>query len=398
MYQQYFVELLDRVKRSGEYRKFRKIDRTVGNGAQVFCHELERNITLWCSNDYLGMGHHPKVVEAMMNVTEQRGCGSGGTRNISGTSADIVNLERTIAKWHEKEQGLVFTSGYIANEATLSTLYKVMPELVVFSDQHNHASMIKGMKGGRKLIFKHNDTDHLESLLQQVDYNTPKLIAFESVYSMNGAISPIVKICELAKKYNAMTFLDEVHGVGMYGSTGAGVAEQMGVQDQITIIQGTLGKAVGAMGGYISASEPIIDVIRSFAGGFIFTTSIPPSIAGAANASINHLMHSSHERDLHDRNVILTKQALDRSHINYLPNDSHIIPVVIGDPFLCKQVSDILLNDYSIFVQYINYPTVQRGTERLRITPSAVHTEQMIIELSQALSAVFEKLNINIAA
>ena len=398
IYEQHFANLLNKVKASGEYRDFKKIGRLVGQGPVVFHHGLNKKITLWCSNDYLGMGHHPKVIQAMIDTATQRGCGSGGTRNISGTSDSIVDLEKTIAQWHDKEASLVFTSGYIANETTLSTLSKLIPGLVFLSDQHNHASMIKGMKGSKKLIFQHNDVEHLESLLQQLDYNAPKIIVFESVYSMNGAIAPIAHICALAKKYNAMTFLDEVHGVGMYGKKGAGIAEQEHTQHDVTIIQGTLGKAVGAMGGYISSTNDIIDVVRSFASGFIFTTSLPPAIASAAMASIQHLMHSDQERTKQARNVALAKSLFKKHGIGFLDNDSHIIPVLIGDPFLCKQASDTLLYDFDIFAQYINYPTVQRGTERLRITPSTLHTEEMVHQLTAALVRVFEKLNIKRAA
>ena len=401
-YNQFFKEELNKLKDEGNYRVFADLEKIAGNFPQALNYKEDNvsEVTVWCSNDYLGMSQKNIVIESMINAIQKVGAGSGGTRNISGTNHYHVLLERELCYLHQKEAALLFNSGYLANQATLSTLGKKLPDCVFISDEKNHASMIQGIKnsGAKKLIFKHNDLIDLEKKLQAAEKNQTKVILFESVYSMDGDFSPIREICKLAKKYNALTFLDEVHAVGIYGNRGAGVAEKLGVMDQIDIIQGTLAKSFGVIGGYITGRRELVDFIRSFASGFIFTTSLPPCIAAGAYASIRHLKFSDEERKLMLDNVKKLKYQLKKNNIPFLDNNSHIIPVLIGDPKLCKKASQILLDDFRIYVQPINHPTVPRGTERLRITCSPNHSQKMIKELVKAFRLVFENLSIKYAA
>ncbi len=401
-YNQFFKEELNKLKAEGNYRVFADLEKIAGNFPQALNYKEDNvsEVTVWCSNDYLGMSQKKIVIESMITAIQKVGAGSGGTRNISGTNHYHVLLERELCYLHQKEAALLFNSGYLANQATLSTLGKKLPDCVFISDEKNHASMIQGIKnsGAKKLIFKHNDLIDLEKKLQAAEKNQTKVILFESVYSMDGDFSPIREICNLAKKYNALTFLDEVHAVGIYGNRGAGVAEKLGVMDQIDIIQGTLAKSFGVIGGYITGRRELVDFIRSFASGFIFTTSLPPCIAAGAYASIRHLKFSDEERKLMMDNVKKLKYQLKRNNIPFLDNNSHIIPVLIGDPKLCKKASQILLDDFRIYVQPINHPTVPRGTERLRLTCSPNHSQKMIKELVKAFKLVFENLSIKYAA
>ena len=395
-YQHYFQQALDSLKIEGRYREFSDISRIAGQFPQAHHHQKDKDILLWCSNDYLGMGQHPSVIEALTTTAKDLGTGAGGTRNISGTNHPIVALEHELADLHQKESALLFTSGYISNETTLSTLAKILPNMLFFSDELNHASMIEGIRHSKaeKHIFRHNDVEHLESLLKTVAPERPKVIAFESLYSMDGDISPIHAICDIAEKYNAMTYIDEVHAVGMYGERGAGIAEKVGATDRLDIIQGTLGKAYGVLGGYIASTAAITDTIRSYGPGFIFTTALPPSLAAACCASVRHLKNSQYERTEHQQRVTQVKQALTAASIPFMDAPSHIIPIIIGDPTLCKQASDLLLEKHHIFVQHINYPTVPKGTERLRITPTPLHTPEMIEKLVTALTQTFSELSI----
>ena len=401
-YNQFFKEELNKLKDEGNYRVFADLEKIAGNFPQALNYKEDNvsEVTVWCSNDYLGMSQKNIVIESMINAIKKVGAGSGGTRNISGTNHYHVLLERELCYLHQKESALLFNSGYLANQATLSTLGKKLPDCVFISDEKNHASMIQGIKnsGAKKLIFKHNDLFDLEKKLQAAERNQTKVIIFESVYSMDGDFSPMKEICKLAKKYNALTFVDEVHAVGIYGNRGAGVAEKLGVMDQIDIIQGTLAKSFGVIGGYITGRKELVDFIRSFASGFIFTTSLPPCIAAGAYASIRHLKFSDEERKLMFDVVKKLKNQLTKNHIPFLDNNSHIIPVLIGDPKLCKKASQILLDDFRIYVQPINHPTVPRGKERLRITCSPNHSQKMIKDLVKALKIVFENLRIKYAA
>ncbi len=401
-YSDIFKSSLNKLKIEGRYRHFNEIERKVGIHPNAFwiSDSKKNDIIVWCSNDYLGMSQNKLVINSMINSVKRMGTGSGGTRNISGNSNAIVELENELADFHLKEKALVFSSGYVANESTISTLLDLLGDVVVFSDEKNHASMIQGIKnsGAKKLIFKHNDLFDLEKKLQVANKNQTKVIIFESVYSMDGDFSPIREICKLAKKYNALTFLDEVHAVGIYGNRGAGVADKLGVMDQIDIIQGTLAKSFGVIGGYITGRKELVDFIRSFASGFIFTTSLPPCIAAGAYASIRHLKFSEEERKLMFDVVKKLKNQLKKNNIPFLDNNSHIIPVLIGDPKLCKKASQMLLDDFRIYVQPINHPTVPRGTERLRITCSPNHSQSMIKDLVKALKIVFENLRIKYAA
>ena len=395
-YNAFFTQSIDALKAEGKYRVFHDVARVAGNFPMAYSHTTGKHVTIWCSNDYLGMGQHPEVLAAMHNAINQYGAGAGGTRNISGNHHLVVELEHLLADLHQKEAALTFTSGYVANETALSTLAGKLPDCVLFSDECNHASMISGIRMGRseKHIFRHNDMVQLEALLKSVDYTRPKIIAFESVYSMEGDISPIKEICDLAQKYNALTYLDEVHAVGLYGQHGGGISEREGLAHRIDIIQGTLAKGFGLVGGYIAAAAPVIDMVRSFASGFIFTTTLPPVVAGGAIASISYLMHSSAERESHQKKAASVKARLQQYGLPVLDTTTHIVPLMVGDAVKCKQASDMLLKQYNIYVQPINYPTVPRGTERLRLTPSPLHTDKMIEELSLALVAVFEELGI----
>ena len=398
-YLEHFKSSLDKLKSEGNYRVFADLEKLAGNFPQALNYKDNSvsEVTVWCSNDYLGMSQNKDVLESMTNALKKVGAGSGGTRNISGTNHYHVLLERELCYLHQKEAALLFNSGYLANQATLSTLGKKIPDCVFFSDEKNHASMIQGIKnsGAKKVIFKHNNLDDLEKNLKRFPKQQPKIIAFESVYSMDGDFSPIRSICSLAQKYNALTFLDEVHAVGIYGERGAGVAERDKVMDQVDIIQGTLAKAFGVIGGYITAKKETIDFVRSFSSGFIFTTSLPPCIAAGAYASIRHLKFSSSEREKLFKVVSDLKNALKKNNIPFIDNKSHIIPVIIGDPMLCKKASQMLLDDFQVYVQPINYPTVPKGEERLRITASPQHTSKMIKKLVTALCSVYKNLEIN---
>jgi 5-aminolevulinate synthase len=389
-YEALFRQHLDNIRHEGRYRVFADIKRR--RGSYPLADELThtgapREVTVWCSNDYLGMSQNPKVIAAMHEALDTVGAGSGGTRNISGTTHYHVELEHEIADLHGKDAALLFTSAYVANDATLSTLVKLMPGTVIFSDEKNHASMIQGIRhgGGTKKIFKHNDIADLERLLQQVPLSTPKIIAFESVYSMDGMIAPIGAICDLAKQYNALTYLDEVHAVGMYGPRGGGVAERDGVMHRVDIINGTLAKGFGVMGGYIAATRDICDAIRSYAPGFIFTTSVAPAVAAGALASIRHLKVSQLERARHQERARALKARLKAAKLPMMDNPSHIVPVLVGDPVHCKSVTDTLMARFGIYVQPINYPTVPRGTERIRLTPTPLHTNAHMDALVLAL-------------
>ncbi len=391
-----FEKQVEQIKAEGRYRNFVGLQREAGNFPMAFWGTLKKQVVMWCINDYLGMSQHPKVIESAAQAILNNGVGSGGTRNIGGNNRAIVELEQEIADLHHKEEALVFTSGYVSNDASLTTLSKIMPDLIYFSDESNHASMIAGVRNSRaeKHIYRHLDVVHLEQLLKSVDINKPKMIVFESAYSMDGLISPIGEICELAKKYNAMTYIDEVHSVGLYGNRGAGIANMLGFEDKIDIIQGTLAKAYGVIGGYIASKSSLIDAIRLTASGFIFTTSLPPAITDAARVSIRYLKDSSTERERHQSVISKVKKSLKMAGIQVLENQSHIIPIIIGDPELARKASQLLIEKHNIFVQHINFPTVPRGTERLRITPTPGHTQEMIVNLTNALVSVFEELGI----
>jgi 5-aminolevulinate synthase len=399
-YDHLFEKALGELHSERRYRVFTPIERDAARFPRATWHSPEgaREIVVWCSNDYLGMGRHPKVIEAMTKTAEECGTGAGGTRNIAGNSKHLVELESELADLHQKESALVFTSGYISNETGISTLAKLLPNCLILSDALNHNSMIEGVRqsGCQKMIFRHNDLAHLEELLKSAG-DRPKLIVFESIYSMDGDVSPIGAICDLAEKNGAMTYLDEVHAVGMYGARGAGVAERDGVMARVDVIEGTLGKAFGVVGGYIAGKAAICDAVRSFAPGFIFTTALPPAIAAAASASIRHLKTSQLERIGHRAQVARAKSEMFKAGLPVMPGNTHIIPLMVGDAAACKAASDMLLSEYGIYIQPINYPTVPRGAERLRVTPSPLHDDKLIAELVDALVEVWNKLGLTFA-
>jgi 5-aminolevulinate synthase len=402
-YDRIFKSAIERLHDEGRYRVFIDILRTKGNYPNARCfagHNGPKPITVWCSNDYLGMGQHPMVVQAMEDALHSVGAGSGGTRNIGGNTHFHIELEAELADLHGKEAALLFTSGYVSNEAALSTLGKLLPGCVIFSDELNHASMIAGIKnsGCEKRVFRHNDLDHLEQLLGEEERETPKLIAFESVYSMDGDIAPIAAICDLADQYNALTYLDEVHAVGMYGARGGGISDRDQVAHRLTIIEGTLGKAFGVMGGYVAAERNIIDCIRSYAPGFIFTTSLSPVLVAGALASVRHLKASSAERDAQQQSAAMLKAKFTAAGLPLMPSVTHIVPLLVGCPVKAKRISDILLAEYGLYVQPINFPTVPRGTERLRFTPGPQHSTAMMDELTGALVEIWGRDEIRLAA
>ena len=401
-YDDFFARKVDALKQEGRYRIFAELARHAGQfpHAVSFDAKAKSEVVIWCSNDYLCMGQHPAVLAAMQNAITDYGAGAGGTRNISGTSHPLVMLERELADLHHKPAALVFTSGYVANMASISTLAAMLPDCVILSDSMNHASMIEGVRHSRveKRIFRHNDPEHLEECLAELGPDRAKIVLFESVYSMDGDIAPIAEFCDLADKYGAMTYLDEVHAVGLYGPRGGGIAEARGLMDRITVINGTLAKAFGVLGGYIASTPAIIDAVRSFASSFIFTTALPPALLAGALASVRHLKTSTVERERHQERAATLKRLLHEAGLPVMPSEAHIVPVLIGDPVKCKRVTDSLLADHGIYIQPINYPTVPRGSERLRITPSPAHTDAMMADLIAALTMIWNALEIKRAA
>jgi 5-aminolevulinate synthase len=397
-YSAFFSKALDRLKDERRYRVFADLERIAGRfpHAVWHCPHGAREVVVWCSNDYLGMGQHPKVIGAMVETATRMGTGAGGTRNIAGNNHPLVELEHELADLHRKQAALVFTSGYVSNETGISTIAKLMPNCVILSDAFNHNSMIEGVRQStcQKLIFRHNDLAHLEELLKSIGKDCPKLIVFESLYSMDGDVAPINAICDLAERYGAMTYLDEVHAVGMYGPRGGGMAEQQGAMARVDVIEGTLAKAFGCLGGYIAGTTAIIDAVRSYAPGFIFTTALPPAVCTAATAAIRHLKVSSWERERHQDRAARVKAVLTAAGLPVMPNETHIVPVFVGNPEMCKTASDLLLEEHAVYIQPINYPTVPRGTERLRITPSPYHDDALIDALAHALVDVWEQLKL----
>jgi len=399
-YEHFFADALARLHEERRYRVFADLERIAGRFPHATWHSPDgpRPVVIWCSNDYLGMGQHPKVIGAMIETATRLGAGAGGTRNISGTNHPLVELERELADLHGKEAALVFTSGYISNETGIATIAKLMPNCLILSDAWNHNSMIEGVRraGTERKIWRHNDVGHLEELLAAQPKERPKLIVFEGLYSMDGDTSPVGCICDLAERYGAMTYIDEVHSAGMYGPAGAGIAAREGVMERVDVVEGTLAKAFGCLGGYIAASANIIDAVRSYAPGFIFTTALPPAVCAAASAAIRHLKTSQWERDRHQDRAARVKAVLGVSGLPVMPNDTHIVPVMVGDPEKCKDASDLLLAEHAIYIQPINYPTVPRGTERLRITPTPYHEDALIDALAEALVDVWGRLGLRL--
>ena len=397
-YQRYFTDALGRLRAERRYRVFADLERIAGRFPHAIWHSPQgaKEVVIWCSNDYLGMGQHPKVIGAMVEAAARMGTGAGGTRNIAGTTHPIVALEHELADLHGKEAALVFSSGYVSNQTGISTIAKLMPNCLILSDALNHNSMIEGVRqaGGEKIIFRHNDMAHLEALLAAADANRPKLVVFESLYSMDGDIAPLQRICDLAERYGAMTYVDEVHAVGMYGRRGGGISERDGVASRIDVIEGTLAKAYGCLGGYITGSRALIDSVRSYAPGFIFTTALPPAICAAAAAAIRHLKTSQWERDRHQDRAARTKAVLAAAALPVMSSPTHIVPLFVGDPERCKAASDLLLSEHGIYIQPINYPTVPKGLERLRLTPSPYHDDGLIDDLAEALVDVWQKLGL----
>jgi 5-aminolevulinate synthase len=398
IYDRFFADAIAQLRAERRYRVFADLERVVGKFPRATWHSPEgrRDVVIWCSNDYMGMGHHPKVIGAMVETATRMGAGAGGTRNISGTNHPLIELERELADLHGKEAGLVFTSGYVSNQTGISTIAKLIPGCLILSDEMNHNSMIEGVRqsGAKKEIWRHNDVGHLEELLAAAGPDQPKLIVFESLYSMGGDVAPVGRICDLAEQYGAMTYCDEVHAVGMYGPRGAGVAARDGAMHRIDVIEGTLAKAFGCVGGYITGTANLIDAVRSYAPGFIFTSALPPAVCAAATAAIRHLKTSQSERERHQERVARVKAVLNAAALPVMISDTHIVPVVVGDPEKCKAASDLLLADHGIYIQPINYPTVAKGTERLRVTPTPYHDDTMIDGLAAALVDVWERLEL----
>jgi 5-aminolevulinate synthase len=399
-YQAFFTDAVSRLKDEHRYRVFADIERMAGRFPHALWHSPQgpRDIVIWCSNDYLGMGQHPKVVGAMVEAASRMGTGAGGTRNIAGTNHPLVELEREIADLHRKEAALVFTSGYVSNASGIATIAQLMPGCLILSDALNHNSMIEGVRrsGCERQIWRHNDLAHLEQLLAAAGGDRPKLIVFESLYSMDGDVAPVKQICDLAERYDAFTYIDEVHAVGMYGPRGGGIAEREGVASRIDVIEGTLAKAFGCLGGYIAGSAALVDAVRSYTAGFIFTTALPPAVCAAATAAIRHLKTSGWERDRHQDRAARTKSVLLTAGLPVMPSESHIVPVFVGCPERCKLASDLLLRDHGIYIQPINYPTVAKGSERLRITPTPYHDDVLIDVLAEALDDVWSKAGLQL--
>jgi 5-aminolevulinate synthase len=397
-YSVFFSDALAKLRNERRYRVFADLERMAGRFPHALWHSPTgpREVVIWCSNDYLGMGQHPKVLGALIETATRVGTGAGGTRNIAGTNHPLVELERELADLHRKEAALVFTSGYISNETGISTIARLIPNCLILSDAFNHNSMIEGVRrsGCEKKIWRHNDVAHLEQLLIEAGPNRPKLVVMESLYSMDGDVAPIARICEVAKRHGALTYLDEVHAVGMYGPHGGGIAERDGVMDQVDVIEGTLAKAFGCLGGYIAGNAQLIDAVRSYAPGFIFTTALPPAICAAAAAAIRHLKTSQWERDRHQERTGRVKSVLAHAGLPVMPSETHIVPLMVGDAEKCKAACDLLLYEHGIYIQPINYPTVPRGTERLRITPSPLHGDALIDRLAEALVDVWQRLGL----